>query len=72
MNATTIPGRRSLWRMFRWPLALALVTAVGLVSALVGDGAYDAVSWVGLGLPCITILVALWRTRGGAGQGRER
>lgn len=31
--------------------ALGASSAVGLLSAPVGDGGYDAVSWAGLGLP---------------------
>ncbi len=37
-------------RAWPWPLALALLTAFGLVSALTGDGAWDALSWVALAL----------------------
>jgi len=61
MTPPPASSRRSLWQVFRWPLALALTSAVGLVSALVGDGAYDAVSWVALGLPCAVIAGALMR-----------
>lgn len=43
--------RTPFGRMWGWPIVLALVTAVGLVAALVGDGVLDAVSWLGLGLP---------------------
>ncbi len=45
---------RSLWA---WPLAIAIVSAVGLVGALMGDGAWDWLAWIGLGLPCSA---ALW------------
>jgi uncharacterized membrane protein len=40
-----------------WPIVLAVLTAFGLVSALVADGAWDAVSWFGLGLP---VVVGTW------------
>ena len=46
------PG--TLWR---WPVVLAVVTAVGLLSALLGDAAWDALSWLALGAP---VLVAAW------------
>ena len=46
--------RRSPWG---WPLAIAVLSAAGLVGGLVGDGAWDWLSWIGLGIPCIA---ALW------------
>ena len=55
--------KRNLWMVFRWPLALAVLSLVGLVSALVGDGPWDALSWVALGIPLAVILVALARAR---------
>jgi len=71
MTASRIPGRRTLWQIFRWPLALAVTSAVGLVSALVGDGAYDALSWLMLALPCAVVAAALWASgRRGRAQGR--
>ncbi|MBB1607956.1 MULTISPECIES: hypothetical protein [unclassified Pseudomonas] len=55
--------KRNLWRVFRWPLALAVLSLVGLVSALVGDGPWDALSWFALGVPLVVILAALARAR---------
>lgn len=55
--------KRNLWRVFRWPLALAVLSLVGLVSALVGDGPWDALSWFALGIPLVVILAALARAR---------
>ena len=43
--------RTPFGRLWGWPIVLGIVTAVGLVSALVGDGLWDFVSWLGLGLP---------------------
>ena len=45
------------WSLWAAPIALGVITIVGLISGLVGDGAWDAVSWAGLGLP---VLVCLW------------
>ena len=45
------------WRLWGAPIVLGVVSAVGLVAAPLGDGAYDAVSWLGLGLP---VAVSLW------------
>jgi len=50
----TGPAFRSLWSA---PLAIALLSAAGLVGGLVGDGAWDWMTWIGLGLPCAA---ALW------------
>ncbi|MEG7360440.1 hypothetical protein [Pseudomonas citronellolis] len=55
--------KRNLWRVFRWPLALAVLSLVGLISALVGDGPWDALSWFALGIPLVVILAALARAR---------
>jgi len=51
------PFRRtqSLRRVFGVPLVLAVLSAVGLVSALLGDGVWDALSWLALGLPVLLI-----------------
>ena len=38
-------------RVWAWPLALATLSASGLVSALVSDDWGDAWSWAALGLP---------------------
>jgi hypothetical protein len=48
--------------LWGWPTAIALVTSVGLVAALVGDGVYDVVSWLTLSLPLAVLWVA-WRRR---------
>ena len=38
------------WGLWGAPIALGIVTVVGLLAGLIGDGAWDAVSWAGLGL----------------------
>jgi hypothetical protein len=43
-------------RVFGIPLLLGLLSAVGLLSALLGDGPWDALSWLTLGLPVAVIL----------------
>ena len=50
MNAAT----RRMWGA---PVALAVLTASGLLSALVSDGWGDVWSWIGLGVP---VLVMAW------------
>ncbi|KRP99332.1 MULTISPECIES: hypothetical protein [Bradyrhizobium] len=54
-------SHRSLTQIFAAPLVIAIVSTVGLISALVGDGWWDAVSWAGLGLPLLLYLVFIWR-----------
>lgn len=46
-----------LWQVFRWPLLIGVASSAGLVSALLADGVWDAVSWALLSLP---LLVGLW------------
>ena len=43
--------RRFDWHVWLWPIVLGLVSAIGLVTALLGDGVWDTASWIGLGLP---------------------
>jgi len=48
--------------VFGAPLAIAAISIVGLVAALLGDGAYDVMSWIGLAVPLLVIGWALrWR-----------
>jgi hypothetical protein len=51
--------RQSAWCIFAVPVALAGATVVGLLSGLLGDGAYDLVAAIGLGLPVLAIAVRL-------------
>ncbi|MHC5351629.1 hypothetical protein [Metapseudomonas furukawaii] len=51
--------RRGLWMIFRWPLLIGLLSAVGLVSALLDDGLYDALSWFCLGIP-LALVGGVW------------
>lgn len=44
---------RTVWT---WPLVLGALTLVGLLAALLGDGAWDAVSWLALGAPVAAAL----------------
>ncbi|MEW7847686.1 hypothetical protein AB2N08_03200 [Massilia aurea] len=35
------------------PIVIGILTTVGLISALLGDGIWDAVSAITLGIPCL-------------------
>lgn len=48
---------QSLRQIFAMPLVVALASAAGLVSALVGDGPWDTLSWLALGL---AVVLAGW------------
>lgn len=48
-------AQNSLWRVFAIPLAIAAISLVGLVSALLGDGLKDWISWAALATPLVVI-----------------
>lgn len=51
---------RSTWAI---PIALGLLTIVGLVVALTGDGWRDMVAWIALGAPVLATATAIARRR---------
>lgn len=53
---------KTVGQVFWVPLLLALISIVGLLSALLGDGLFDLLSWLTLAVP---IVVALWYWRPG-------
>ena len=55
--------RRGLWMIFRWPLLLALLSFLGLFSALIGDDYHDVLSWFSLGVPLLLVGVVWIRLR---------
>jgi hypothetical protein len=50
-------GSRGFGQIFRLPAIIAVLSIAGLLSALIGDGALDAASWLALGLP---VALMLW------------
>jgi len=59
-------------RTWPWPIALAVVSLIGLVAGLVSESFGDVIAWIGLGLPLVIIVRhALARRparRGGSGN----
>ncbi|HGA2319010.1 TPA: hypothetical protein ACIRVE_003598 [Pseudomonas putida] len=52
-----------MWRIFVWPMVIALLTAAGLFAALLGDGLWDSLAWLGLGVSAAFGLLGFWPRR---------
>jgi len=50
-------------RLWGWPAVLGLLTASGLLTALVSEGWGDVWSWLGLGIPVLVMAWHGWRPR---------
>jgi hypothetical protein len=61
------PTFNQLWG---WPLATGLLSASGLLSALVSEGWGDVWSWVALGGPCMLMAWLALARRGHRGAGK--
>jgi hypothetical protein len=48
-------AKNSVARVFAWPLVLAIASLIGLLSALIGDAAWDGISWAMLGAPVVAM-----------------
>ncbi|MEB0048056.1 MULTISPECIES: hypothetical protein [unclassified Pseudomonas] len=57
------PRSSNFWKVFTLPTVIALFSAAGLFSALLGDGMWDALSWLGLGIPAAVALRGLLQRR---------
>jgi hypothetical protein len=55
--------RNSFRKIYGSASVLAALTGAGLLSALFGDGLWDAVSWVALAVPLFVILWKITRSR---------
>ena len=47
----------SLWAIFAIPMVVAALSLIGLVGALLDDGAWD---WIGAGLLAVSVAVTVW------------
>ena len=59
MSRRTKSGGQSLGAIFLIPILIALVSIIGLIAALIGNGAYDLVSWITLAIPAVAVGWAL-------------
>ena len=57
------PARRSLREIFGAPLVIGVLSTIGLIAALIGDGVFDAVSWATLTVPVGLFAFYMWRRR---------
>lgn len=58
------PGHRiPLRAVFGVPAVIFVLSLVGLIAALTGDGVRDVVSWIGLSAPVAAFVWVLFRRR---------
>lgn len=62
---------RTATQIFAVPALIAILCGAGLVSALVGDGIWDGVSWILLSLPILILAVCVGVARGANGTQRS-
>lgn len=53
MTQSSRPARQTLRQIFAAPLVIGVLSTIGLISALVGDGLWDGLSWLSLAVPCL-------------------
>jgi hypothetical protein len=53
------PPRHGVASIFAVPVVIAVMSAVGLVTALTGDGWRDVLSWAGLTVPVLAVTWAM-------------
>jgi hypothetical protein len=58
-----VRNHRTLWQIFAAPIVIGVLSTVGLVAALVGDGWWDGISWATLALPVLLYFFYVLRRR---------
>ena len=58
-----VRNRRTLGQIFAAPIVVGVLSIVGLLAALIGDGWWDVVSWLALTLPILLYLFFILRRR---------
>lgn len=61
MSARNGANGNGFRQVFAVPTMLAAITAVGLLSALLEDGAWDVLSWLAMAIPLATVAWCLRR-----------
>nr|WP_083438096.1 hypothetical protein [Caldimonas brevitalea] len=62
MSGTPPPRSAWSWAIWRWPVVLAVLTGVGLVSGLFSDGGLgDAIAGMSLAVPVAASIWFGWR-----------
>ncbi|KXV77724.1 hypothetical protein [Acetobacter cerevisiae] len=71
MPSPPVSASRPVLPVWPWPIALGLLTAFGLLSALLGQqGIWLALSWATLSIPLIVTVICLIRAwRGPSSKG---
>lgn len=57
------PKHRTLGQIFAVPLLIGVMSIVGLVAALVGDGIWDGLSWLMLVTPIVIYAACIYIPR---------
>jgi len=55
MDPQPVKHHKTRWQIFAAPTLIALLSLVGLLAALLGNGVFDWVSWVGLAAPLVIV-----------------
>jgi hypothetical protein len=58
-----VKHRKTFWQIFAVPTLIGVLSVVGLVAALVGDGWWDGVSWLTLTIPVLLYFFYVLRRR---------
>jgi hypothetical protein len=56
-----VRNHRTLGQIFAAPIVVGVLSIVGLLAALIGDGWWDVVSWLTLTLPILLYLFFILR-----------
>ena len=60
MNNSLKTSDSNFLHVFGMPIIVAIVSVFGLVSALLGTGIWDALSWITLAVPTLVIIYFVW------------